>query len=208
MERKQLGIEIKEIDMTGRTIEAIVSTSDLDDGNDIILPGAFARTLREDAKRVKMLWQHQGHKPIGRPLEMRELPQGGLFVKSYVSKIQQGEDFLTLAEEKIVDEFSIGYSVNESEDDGKIRKISDLKLWEFSPVTWGMNPNTSLLSIKSIDKVCPKEIERVLRDAGLSRKEAKSLISGGFKCLRDADNSGEVNELSLALKNFNSNLKV
>lgn len=208
MERKQLGIEIKEIDMKGRTIEAIVSTSDLDDGGDIILPGAFARTLREDAKRVKMLWQHQGHKPIGKPLEMRELPQGGLFVKSYVSKIQQGEDFLTLAEEKIVDEFSIGYSVNESEDDGAIRKISDLKLWEFSPVTWGMNPNTSLLSIKSIEKVCPKEIERVLRDAGLSIKEAKSLISGGFKCLRDADTSNELNELKTALQNFKNDLKV
>lgn len=209
MEYKKLGFELKELDITGRTIEAIVSTSDLDSGDDIILPGAFAETLREDSKRVKMLWQHMSHKPIGKPLEMRETSQG-LYVKGLVSKIQLGEDYLTLASEGIVDEFSIGYSVKDFEMEGSIRKIKSLKLWEFSPVTWGMNENTVLLGIKSMAEARPKQIEEALRDVGFSIKEAKAIMSGGIKSLRDVGISNESNDFSAAmaeLKNINQIIK-
>lgn len=208
MEHKRLGFQLKDIDITGRTVEAIVSTSDLDGGNDIIMPGAFAGTLKNDIARVKMLWQHQQHKPIGKPLEIRET-SAGLYVKSYVSKIQQGEDYLTLASEGIVSEFSIGYSVKDFEMEGDIRKIKTLKLWEFSPVTWGMNENTVLLGIKSMSEARPKEIELALRDVGFSIREAKAIMSGGIKSLRDVgvtQDSGALNELSLALKELKTNL--
>lgn len=209
MEYKKLGFQLKELDITGRTIEAIVSTSDLDGGNDIIMPGAFAETLRDDAKRVKMLWQHMSHKPIGKPLEMRETSQG-LYVKGLVSKIQLGEDYLTLASEGIVDEFSIGYSVKDFEMDNDVRKIKSLKLWEFSPVTWGMNENTVLLGIKSMAHAQPKQIEEALRDVGFSIKEAKAIMSGGIKSLRDVGVSNESTDFSAImaeLKTINQIIK-
>ncbi len=209
MEYKKLGFQLKELDVTGRTIEAIVSTSDLDGGNDIIMPGAFAETLRDDSKRVKMLWQHMSHKPIGKPLEMRETSQG-LYVKGLVSKIQLGEDYLTLASEGIVDEFSIGYSVKDFEMEGDIRKIKSLKLWEFSPVTWGMNENTVLLGIKSMAQAQPKQIEEALRDVGFSIKEAKAIMSGGIKSLRDVgitENSNDFSAVMAELKTFNQIIK-
>ncbi len=209
MEYKKLGFELKELDVTGRTIEAIVSTNDLDSGDDIIMPGAFAETLRDDAKRVKMLWQHMSNKPIGKPLEMRETSQG-LYVKGFVSKIQLGEDYLTLASEGIVDEFSIGYSVKDFEMEGDIRKIRSLKLWEFSPVTWGMNENTVLLGIKSMADAKPKQIEEALRDVGFSIKEAKAIMSGGIKSLRDVGVSNESPDFSAMmaeLKTINQIIK-
>lgn len=209
MEYKKLGFQLKELDITGRTIEAIVSTSDLDGGNDIIMPGAFAETLRDDSKRVKMLWQHMSHKPIGKPLEMRETSQG-LYVKGLVSRIQLGEDYLTLASEGIVDEFSIGYSVKDFEIEGEIRKIKSLKLWEFSPVTWGMNENTVLLGIKSMAHAQPKQIEEALRDVGFSIKEAKAIMSGGIKSLRDVGVSNESTDFSAImaeLKTINQIIK-
>lgn len=209
MEYKKLGFQLKELDITGRTIEAIVSTSDLDGGNDIIMQGAFAETLRDDSKRVKMLWQHMSHKPIGKPIEMRETSQG-LYVKGLVSKIQLGEDYLTLASEGIVDEFSIGYSVKDFEMEGDIRKIKSLKLWEFSPVTWGMNENTVLLGIKSMAQAQPKQIEEALRDVGFSIKEAKAIMSGGIKSLRDVgitENSNDFSAVMAELKTFNQIIK-
>lgn len=209
MEYKKLGFQLKELDITGRTIEAIVSTSDLDGGNDIIMQGAFAETLRDDSKRVKMLWQHMSHKPIGKPIEMRETSQG-LYVKGLVSKIQLGEDYLTLASEGIVDEFSIGYSVKDFEMEGDIRKIKSLKLWEFSPVTWGMNENTVLLGIKSMADARPREIEEALRDVGFSIKEAKAIMSGGIKSLRDVgitENSNDFSAVMAELKTFNQIIK-
>ncbi|AIM40711.1 putative prohead protease [Idiomarinaceae phage 1N2-2] len=202
VEYKQLGIEVKDIDEKKRIVSAIVSTSDLDDGGDIILPGAFAETIVNDFKRIKMLWQHKSDTPIGRPIQMTELASGGLQVDSYVSKIRKGEEYLTLAEEGIVTEFSIGYVTQEADYDEKsVRKISKLKLFEFSPVTWGMNPNTELLDIKSAN---PKDLERILRDAGLSRREAKALVAGGWKNLRDAGNQEEavIAEAKSALDNL------
>lgn len=210
MEYKRFGFQLKELDVTGRTIEAIVSTGDLDSGNDIIMQGAFTETLRADAKRVKMLWQHMSHKPIGKPLEMREIQQGQLYVKAYVSQIQQGQDYLTLASEGIVDEFSIGYTVKEYEMDGDIRKIKSLKLWEFSPVTWGMNENTVLLDIKSMAEARPKDIEEALRDVGFSIKEAKAIMSGGIKSLRDVgvtEKNVDFSAMMAELKTFNQKIK-
>lgn len=188
MEYKQSRVEIKAVDDEQRIVSAIVSTSDLDDGGDIIMPGAFKKTITENARRIKMLWQHKSDTPIGKPVFMEEMPSGGLRVDSYVSRIQKGEDYLTLAKEEIVTEFSIGYIAKEwSHDDDGIRRISELELMEFSPVTWGMNKHTQLLGIKSIEDLNPRIIEQVLRDAGLSRSQAKAIAGAGVKCLREAD---------------------
>jgi len=195
MEYKRSSVELKEVDEEKRIISAVVSTSDLDDGGDIIMPGAFSRTIRENQKRIKMLWQHKSDTPIGRPTFMEEMPSGGLRVDSYVSRIQKGEDFLTLAKEEIVTEFSIGFIAKEwSHDDDGIRRITDLDLMEFSPVTWGMNKNTQLIGIKSADDLTPKNIEAILREAGLSRSQAKAIACAGLRSLREADRKTSVDE--------------
>ena len=214
MEYKQLGIEVKDIDEKQRRVSAIVGTSDMDDGGDIILPGAYEKTIRENFKRIKMLWQHKPDTPIGRPIEIRQLPDGRLQTETYVSKIQKGSDYLTLAEEGIVTEFSIGYKVTDYDrrDDGG-RNIKELMLMEYSPVTWGMNPNTELLAIKSAsDLMNIRELERVLREAGLSRSQAKAIAAKGVYGLREADkkqdgiDEQELKALHDAIQTFNRTL--
>lgn len=190
VEFKQLMCEQKVLDQKERIVEAIVSTSDLDDGGDIIEQGAFDKSIESNASRIKMLWQHKTDQPIGRPLEMRELENGGLYTRSYVSKIQKGQDYLTLAEEGIVTEFSIGFTIPEGKsayDEDGIRRIKEINLMEYSPVTWGMNKNTQLIGIKSIEELRPKEIERVLREAGLTESQAKAIAAAGYRALREAD---------------------
>ncbi len=210
MEYKQLSAKSEIVDVEGRIVRAIVSTSDVDDGLDIIMPGAFSKSLSTDSirKRVKMLWQHKHDYPIGKPTLMEELPQGGLMTESYVSRIQKGTDYLTLASEGIITEFSIGFTTDESSYDKDIRKISDLTLFEYSPVTWGMNSNTQLLGIKSIDRIDAREIERVLREAGLSRSQAKAIACAGVKSLREVgDEEKALAALHEAVNKFSTTIK-
>jgi phage head maturation protease len=109
----------------------------------------------------------------------------GLYVESYIAKTRQGDEALELAREGIIDSMSIGYMVNQSEykDDG-VRVISELTLMEYSLVTWPMNESAVITGVKSLE---PREIERVLREAGLSRSQAKAIAGAGVRHLRDAD---------------------
>src|SRR5690554_487463 len=101
------------------------------------------------------------------------------------SKTRQGDEALELAKEGIIDSMSIGYMVNDSEykDDG-VRLIKELSLMEYSLVTWPMNEAAVITGVKSLEV---REVERVLREAGLSRSQAKAIAGAGIRCLREAD---------------------
>lgn len=184
MEYKSLQFKADDVDSDKRIISGYASTYDLDQGGDIIVRGAFSKTLETGSGRVKVLWQHDGGKPIGKPVKMEE-DDKGLYVESYIAKTSQGDDALELSREGIIDSMSIGYTVVESEykDDG-VRVIKELELMEYSLVTWAMNEAAVITSVKSLDV---KELERVLREAGLSRSQAKAVACAGVKSLREAD---------------------
>lgn len=148
MEYKSVGFKSEDIE--GRTFRGYASTYDKDLGGDIIVPGAFAKTLAERGQRVKVLWQHS--EPIGRPVEMRE-DSKGLYVEALVSKTRLGDEALELMKDGVIDQMSIGYSVpagkSESQTDGT-RIIKELKLYEFSAVTFPMNEAAVITGVKTI----------------------------------------------------------
>lgn len=120
-----------------------------DSYGDVIQPGAFARTLGSDRNRVKVLWQHDPSNPIGKPLEMRE-DDRGLFVRARIADTIQGRDALALFEAEVIDELSIGYDaiVEEWDKTQDVRYLREIKLWEFSPVTWAANELAKITSVK------------------------------------------------------------
>ena len=204
MEYKALQFKAEDVDADSRIISGYASTYDLDQGGDIIVRGAFAKTLETNSKRVKVLWQHNSQMPIGRPVNMTE-DERGLYVESYIAKTRQGDEALELAREGIIDSMSIGYMVNESEykDDG-VRVITELSLMEYSLVTWPMNEAAVITGVKHMEV---REIERVLREAGVSRSQAKAIACAGVKSLREADQhaANEAEELeafTASLKSF------
>lgn len=109
----------------------------------IIHPGAFMKTLQERATRVKVLWQHNPDWPIGKPVSLEETAMG-LKVTAQISKTALGTDAMTLIRDGVVDELSIGFDpikFDFEEVNGKeVRNIRELKLWEFSPVTFAADP--------------------------------------------------------------------
>ena len=122
-----------------------------DSYGDIIQPGAFTRTLASDHnRRVKVLWQHDSSEPIGKPLEMRE-DERGLFVRAKIAPTARGRDALVLFDAEIVNEMSIGYDalVDEYDDEKNARMLLEVKLWEFSPVTWAANELAKITAVKS-----------------------------------------------------------
>ena len=144
-------VNFKAEDVEGRVFRGYAATWDKDQGGDIIVPGAFAKTLSERGSRVKVLWQHS--EPVGRPQTMSE-DERGLYVEGKISKTRLGDEALELMRDGVIDQMSIGYSVpagkSEYDDDQKARMIKELKLYEFSLVTFPMNENAIITGVKSI----------------------------------------------------------
>jgi HK97 family phage prohead protease len=154
--KKSFVTEFK-VDGAKNQIEAYASIFDhVDAGKDRVKQGAFVKTLREDASRkhsrIKALWQHDAWSPVGIPAEIHE-DSKGLYTLTKISKTTLGKDLMILVEDGVVNELSIGFNtVKDAWDDNTgIRDLVELKLWEYSYVTWGMNDLASVEGTKSIE---------------------------------------------------------
>ena len=150
---KSFIIKQGDVDVEGRTFEGYAATWDKDLVDDIIHPGAFTKSIQEafPAGRIKILWQH--YDPIGMPLEMKE-DNYGLYVKGKVSKTRLGDEALELMKDGVVSSMSIGFNIpygkSEIDEDG-IRHIREVKLKEFSPVTFPANEAAIITGVKDIE---------------------------------------------------------
>jgi hypothetical protein len=150
---------------------------DLGFHRDVVEPGAFKKTIAErgplGAKKIRVLWQHELKSVIGLPLLLEEhsrdqLPEKirrdwptasmGLFARSQiVMDVQQGREAFALYRAGAMDEWSIGFNdlTNDGngdfikDGDNSFRHLREVRLWEYSPVTWGMNEATTTIMVKT-----------------------------------------------------------
>lgn len=126
------------------------------------MPGAFQRTITNNSKRVKHLWNHDfSTPPIASITELKEvgrdeLPQGvldyapeatgGLMVAREYYDTELSNWVLQALDKGDVGEMSFGFDILQSadseENDTKIRNLVELKLYDTSDVLWGMNAAT------------------------------------------------------------------
>ncbi|HEX8586176.1 MAG TPA: HK97 family phage prohead protease [Allosphingosinicella sp.] len=158
---------------------------ELDSYRDIVMPGAFSKSLRVDfqekERSVPMLWQHDMYNPIGIYPEIRE-DDRGLWLKGQCNmEVQQGREAHALMKQGALSGLSIGYTTVRYEDDDKqlVRRLHEVALWEVSPVTFPAGDSARVSSVKSIEGFATlSDVEDHLRDAGgFSRKEALALVS-------------------------------
>lgn len=205
MEVKDFAFAIK-ADADARTIEGLGSVfGNVDQGNDIVLPGAFAKSLQ--SRKPAMLWQHKTDHVIGVWDEMRETGEG-LYVKGRILETTLGNDVYTLAKAGALTGMSIGYGVKDSSIDRKtgVRQLRELVLHEVSLVTFPMNERATITRVKSADGtlMTEREFEEYLRDGGLSWREAKAFVAGGYKAIatrRDGEGQ-ELKEVAELLGRF------
>lgn len=157
---------IKDIDTSEGRIQGYFAVfGNVDSDGDMIMPGAFKKSLQENISRVKHLLQHDPSKPLSSSksgLKIKE-DSTGLYFDSTITKTSWGKDTLLLYMDGVVDEHSIGYEVIKSRDSdnetverwGKkvpVKELHQLKLWEGSTVTWGANEQALATGIKSMTK--------------------------------------------------------
>ena len=176
--------EIKGADEKKGIVEGYASIfGNIDSDKDMIMPGAFSKTITErgpgSAKpRIKHLWQHNSWDPIGIPIELKEDDKGLYFITQF-GKDQFSQDKLQQHIDGIITELSIGYNTIKSEDiadqDGKVqyRKLTELKLWEYSSVTWGANSLTEVISAKGQDIDMLSELNKRIEALGKALKNGK-----------------------------------
>jgi len=176
---------------------------------DIVEPGAFRDGLARP-ERVKMLWQHDAHAPIGVWERLVETAAGLSVRGRLVLEVRQAREALALLKAGAVDALSIGFSVPKGgarfERGKNLRRIARLDLWEISVVTFPANPKARIgrIAARAAGASLPteREFERLLtRDAGLSRSQARTVLRSGFRALRaKQDAGGGLDELAMRLR--------
>ncbi len=174
MESKSIPFEAK-VDAEQRTVQGYAATFDRDAVNDIIEPGAFRKTIQERGDRVKFLWQHS--EIIGRATKLEE-DSRGLRVEAMVSNTQLGSDALELMADGAVDQLSIGFSIpqgkSEIDRESGVRRITEVKLFEFSAVSFPANSEAMITAVKSLYDQARKQGTDVFGD---SLTEIRSAIA-------------------------------
>jgi hypothetical protein len=180
--------------------------SNVDSYGDAIEKGAFSNYLADVASGKQewpaMLTQHGGWgvnasdlTPVGVYSDQKE-DDFGLKVTGVLAETPRGLELNTLMKMKprpAISGLSIGYYAREIAYGGKSdpyeRLLKQIDLVEISIVTFPANGKARVSGVKSSDDMSERDFEQLLRDSGLSRKEALIVISKGFRALLDQRDS-------------------
>lgn len=162
----------------------------VDSYNEIVAPGAFAKSIADikaGGRALPVLWNHNSSEPIGKYVELAE-DDHGLKVKGelLIGAVARAKEIAELVAAGVVSGLSIGYQVVEwskNEETG-VYTLEELKLREVSICTFPANGEARIESIKSKlahgGHLTIRECEQLLRDAGLSKTEAIRMTRGGY----------------------------
>lgn len=125
----------------------------IDAYGDVVEKGAFTRTLKARKNQIKFLKYHDPNQPIGKVVEIKE-DDVGLWVKAVFSSTIAGQEARAEVLEGVLDSFSIGFTPmktksGKSEDGRIINHIQEVKLYEFSLVTFPANEEAIVTAVKS-----------------------------------------------------------
>jgi hypothetical protein len=142
-------LNVVDVDGVFEGYASLFGVADL--GKDVVMPGAFADSLRKrDASAVRLLWQHDPAMPIGRWLSVEE-DRRGLRVRGKLNlAVERARDIHALMREGAVDGLSIGFRVERAraERPTGLRRLEKLDLWEISVVTFPMLPGARVETVK------------------------------------------------------------
>lgn len=199
-QKLNVSFEIKAV--SGRKIEghgSVFRNRDL--GGDIVVPGAFNKSLKQhqaEGSMPLMFWMHNPSEVPGVWTAMEE-DSKGLAVEGELVDTQLGNEVKTLLQKKAVRGLSIGYRTLDSEydKDGNLL-LKEVDLWEVSIVSLAMNPLAQVEAMKSrlsrdgeyvpseteMDilqsasrLMSERQFEKLLRDSGCSRKVAATFVA-------------------------------
>ena len=148
--------EIKDLDEKQGVVVAYANAYDVEDSDgDISAKGSFTKTVKENAKRIRVLKDHNSTISLGVPKEIdTEDPYGLKTVSQFNMQKEVSRDMFTdiklYMENGLNAELSIGYEIiKRDEKDSKI--IKEYKLYEYSFLTaWAANQMATVQGLKNL----------------------------------------------------------
>lgn len=142
-----------------------------DNDGDIIVRGAFAKSIKErgpeGTQLIKHLLDHKKDQVVGKFLELKE-DNIGLYYESKVGRHAAGRDFLLMVEDGLINQHSFGFnrvpSREQRKSDGNY--MHEVIIKEGSSIQFlGANPNTPIVGVKAEDEVLEyaEKLEKALR---------------------------------------------
>jgi phage prohead protease, HK97 family len=170
LQHKSFEFSDLQVDTDSRTISGYASVFNvIDSDGDMIAKGSFSKTLSENKQRIVHLYQHNPVQLLGRPTVLVE-DEKGLYFETTIADTALGNEVLELYRNGTIKEHSIGFQTVKSTNRGSYNEISEVKLFEFSSVTWGSNSQAQFTGFKSqftsdtIVENCDKMIKMLKAD--------------------------------------------
>lgn len=158
MEYKAFQVEFKATGDKGEYEGHFSVFGNIDDGLDVMHEGAFAKTIAERGKRVKVFYAHDWMKLIGPAPDVLKEDAIGLFAQGRLTlESFWGKEVWALMKDNALNEGSIGYlpvkydyEVPEGKTEWeRVRHLREVMLYEISPVPLGMNALSSVQALKA-----------------------------------------------------------
>ena len=160
---KSFGGSVKDFDFKSRVVTGYLTSFDnIDHGRDVGLKGMFKKSISERKNQIFFLNQHDWKQPHGKFAVLQEDSKGLYFESEPLHDTTYSNDALKLYDAGIMNEHSYGYQVTKSDYDRKedVRYLKEVKLFEGSNTTLGMNSDTPFTGFKSLLTVKDLELEQ------------------------------------------------
>lgn len=184
MQRLSVALDLREVRDDGSLVGYGAVFGVMDAYGDIVTRGAFAASLaahRAAGTMPAMLWQHDAREPVGVWSAMSEDDIGLRVDGRLVLDTTRGRDAWALLKARALNGLSIGFISKQWTYDREtdVRTLTEIDLWEVSLVTFPANGRARVSGVKhALDGIeSLRDAERLLRDAGMSRSEAKGFVS-------------------------------
>jgi uncharacterized protein len=207
-ETKYVDASIETIHLDGSFSGYASIFGEIDLGNDIVESGAFAKALENrGASGIRMLFQHNPDFPIGCWQTIREDSKGLHVSGKIATATPKGSEVLEMMRARAIDGLSIGFRTIRASKENKrgVRRIIEADLWEISVVTFPMQPQARINALKSMHSTnnlpTIREFERwLMHDAGLTRRDARMVITKGYTQLAGMRDAAATNPDNLAAR--------
>ena len=199
-------LEIKADGEEGQIFGIAAGIGNKDHMDDIIEPGAFKRTIDArdlDKRPFPILNQHQRDAGIGATTAIEEIKKGLRVAGQLVMDIQLARDVFALIKAKVVTGLSIGFRIPkggaEWDQDSGVRRIKEINLLEWSPVTFPANEQARLTGTKGIEGAYAELVgNKIIIDLGRLDSRATHEGALGKTDPPDGDDSADGYSLRLA----------
>lgn len=144
----RIRLEIKEITAEGSFEGMLSPYGNVDGGGDVVVPGAYTKTLKDRGNKIPLLWQHKSDVPVG-DLTLEDRPEGLWCKGQLLMALPEAQKAYLLIKARIVKGLSIGFEAIKDAIEGGIRHLKEIKLYEGSIVTFPMNEQALIASVKA-----------------------------------------------------------